>query len=488
MTLRTKVLLPLVFFSALLAGYLYGYWMPLSLETLRGEYRSATERHLDSVAEGLTPLLLARQLDTIHENLDALRDKNRDWTGIELDDAQGRSLYPLNSASSPAANGAGGYVHVLKKQIDHLGLDLGVLTIRVDFSPWLAPAEKRQRELAAILLSVIAAFFVSAGFLLDRLVVRPVNALSQTASELSQGRFDGPLAKCGDDEVGNLVDRFAQMRDAIRGYQADLLKRSEVLKKSKEEVLRLNAELEERVAARTAALEQANKELESFSYSVSHDLRAPLRAIDGFSRILQEEYDEVLGEDGRRYTGTITKNAVRMGQLISDILDFSRMSRSEIAAAPVDMTGLAREVYQEVRDAASAERNIVLRMAGLPAASGDLALLRQVWVNLLSNAVKYSGPRAEAVIEVGSSVDGGENTYWVKDNGVGFDMRYMDKLFGVFQRLHSAEEFEGTGIGLAIVKRIVTRHGGRVWAESKPGEGTAIYFILPAERVEQVPA
>jgi PAS domain S-box-containing protein len=247
----------------------------------------------------------------------------------------------------------------------------------------------------------------------------------------------------------------------------------------------LNQELEQRVASRTAALEEAIKEQEAFSYTVSHDLRAPLRAIDGFARILQEEYASILGEEGRRYTETIGRNAVRMSQLISDILDFSRMSRREIAAEPVDMTELAREVYEEVRGAAPAERNIVLHMASLPPASGDRAMLRQVWVNLISNAVKFTSPQPEALIEVGSSAASGENTYWVKDNGVGFDMRYSDKLFGVFQRLHTADEFEGTGIGLAIVKRVVTRHGGRVWAESKLGKGTTLYFTLPATKEEQ---
>ena len=251
-------------------------------------------------------------------------------------------------------------------------------------------------------------------------------------------------------------------------------------KRVEAELLCLNQELEQRVADRTTALEQVNKELESFSYSVSHDLRAPLRAIDGFSRILREEFDGVLGKDGRRYTETISNNAVRMGQLISDILDFSRMSRRELATGPVDMTELAREVYEEVRAAAPAERNIVLRMGGLPPASGDRAMLRQVWVNLLSNAVKYTSRKPLAVVEVGSSEASGETMYWVKDNGAGFDIRYADKLFGVFQRLHTEEEFEGTGIGLAIVKCIVTRHGGRVWAESELGQGTATYFTLPA--------
>ena len=174
-----------------------------------------------------------------------------------------------------------------------------------------------------------------------------------------------------------------------------------------------------------------------------------------------------------------------MNQLISDILDFSRMSRREIAAAPVDMTALAREVYEEARAAAPAERDIVLRLGELPPTRGDQALLRQVWVNLLSNAIKYTGRRPEAVIEVGASQTGGENIYWVKDNGAGFDMRYAEKLFGVFQRLHSDAEFEGTGIGLAIVKRIVTRHGGRAWAESEVGKGTAMYFALPATGAEK---
>ena len=283
--------------------------------------------------------------------------------------------------------------------------------------------------------------------------------LTWQTQEVAAGDYDQRV-----DFLGEFSVAFNRMASALR---------------EKEQAERQAMEL---LQQRSTALEEANQELESFSYSVSHDLRAPLRAIDGFSRILREECDSQLGDEGRRYTATISQNAERMGQLISDILDFSRMSRREIAMTPVNMTELAREVYEEVRGAAPAERNIVFDMGNLPQASGDRAMLRQVWVNLLSNAVKYSGRRSVAGIEVGSSAAIGENTYWVKDNGAGFDMRCAGKLFGVFQRLHGEAEFEGTGIGLAIVKRIVTRHGGAVWAESTPGAGATFYFTLPAKK------
>jgi len=234
MNLRMKVLLPLAFFSVLLLGYLYGYWIPRSLANIRSEFQSSTERHLDSVAVGLTPLLLGRQLDTIYENLDALRNENSDWISIELKDAQGKSLYPLSSVSTPAAANDQGEVHVLEKRLDYLGMDLGLLTISVDYAPRLSQIEKRDRELAAVMFLVIMAYILSALVVLERLVIRPVNALSKASSELAQNRFEGTLEKTGDDEVGNLVDRFAEMRDAIQGYQTELLQRSQVLKKSEQ--------------------------------------------------------------------------------------------------------------------------------------------------------------------------------------------------------------------------------------------------------------
>jgi len=234
----------------------------------------------------------------------------------------------------------------------------------------------------------------------------------------------------------------------------------------------------EMVRKQAAELEAANKDLESFSFSVSHDLRAPLRAIDGYSNILRDSCGDRLGDEGQRLLEKILENTQRMGTLIEDLLAFSQLGRRPIFAAEIDMEALAREVVDELRSAPGQQvPNCVLKP--LPAGWGDRSLVRQVWLNLLSNAIKFTGTREVPSIELGGSSEDGRNVYYVKDNGAGFDMRYYGKLFGVFQRLHSSKEFPGTGVGLAIVQRVVVRHGGRVWAEGKPGKGATFYFALP---------
>jgi signal transduction histidine kinase len=241
---------------------------------------------------------------------------------------------------------------------------------------------------------------------------------------------------------------------------------------------RLHAQqLEQRVAERTAALDAAYKELESFSYSVSHDLRAPLRAVDGFARMLEEDYGARLDDEGRRLLGVVRSSSQRMSQLIDDLLAFSRVGRQSLGKRHVDMTALAREVVAVLTHGAPAS----IDLFPLPPAMADGTLLRQVWVNLVDNALKYSGKRPDARVEIGGREEPGRLVYWVRDNGVGFDMRYAEKLFGVFQRLHGADEFPGTGVGLAIVQRVVARHGGSVWAEARPGEGACFYFSLPGD-------
>jgi light-regulated signal transduction histidine kinase (bacteriophytochrome) len=230
-----------------------------------------------------------------------------------------------------------------------------------------------------------------------------------------------------------------------------------------------------RAEDRTAELAAANKELDAFSYSVSHDLRAPLRAVDGYSRMIEEDYGERLDAEGRRLLAVVRDSSQRMGRLIDDLLGLSRAGRAKLAPATVDMAALVREVQGE----AGGESHASVELGDIPKGFGDRALLKQVWVNLMQNAFKYSAKRDRPRIEVGGSSDGAETVYWVRDNGVGFDMKYYHKLFGVFQRLHRADEFPGTGIGLAIVKRVVARHGGRVWGEGRLGEGAAFFFALP---------
>jgi PAS domain S-box-containing protein len=253
-------------------------------------------------------------------------------------------------------------------------------------------------------------------------------------------------------------------------------------KRAEAAVRELNTELEQRVIQRTAELENANKELEAFSYSVSHDLRAPLRAVDGFSQAVVEDFGPQLPEEGRHYLKTIREGAQKMGALIDDLLTFSRLSRLPLNKRSVNTKRIVDETLAELGFPV-AERKIDMRIAELPPSVGDSALLKQLWLNLLSNALKYTQRRDSAVIEVGCSREGekDENVFFVRDNGTGFDMRYADKLFGVFQRLHRAEEFEGTGVGLAIVQRIVHRHGGRIWAEAALDKGATFYFTLEGE-------
>jgi two-component system sensor kinase len=249
--------------------------------------------------------------------------------------------------------------------------------------------------------------------------------------------------------------------------------------RAQESIRKLNVELEERVRERTRELQEANRELEAFSYSVSHDLRAPLRAIDGYARILVEDHATQFDAEGERVLGTICAQARHMGRLIDDLLAFARAGRQELIVGRVDMAALARAVGAEVAQQ-DAGRAATLAVAALPPARGDERLLRQVLTNLLANAWKFTRATPDAHIEVGARGEAGAVTYFVRDNGAGFDMAYADKLFGVFQRLHSAEEFEGTGVGLALVQRIVQRHGGRVWAEATVNGGATFYFTLSA--------
>ncbi|MCI0540883.1 MAG: PAS domain S-box protein [Verrucomicrobiales bacterium] len=283
---------------------------------------------------------------------------------------------------------------------------------------------------------------------------------------LADGELIGSLSL----GTNRLSDLTAKHLEVARGV-ADGLAIAVQQARLHEQIEQHAAELEQRVAERTA-------ELEAFSYSVSHDLRTPLLTIDGFSRMLLEDYSGGLDAEGQRLLKTICSNSQNMGRLIDDLLAFSRLGRQEMRPAEIEMSELARTVCTELQ-ATAPERKLQFRLQPLPPAHGDPAMIRQVFVNLISNAIKFTGPRDVAMIEVGAVEEENHNVYFVKDNGVGFEMKYADKLFGVFQRLHRDDEFAGTGVGLAFVQRIIQRHGGRVWAEGKAGAGATVYFTLP---------
>jgi signal transduction histidine kinase len=295
------------------------------------------------------------------------------------------------------------------------------------------------------------------GLVLSRRITTPLVRVTEAAEAVAESRSLVRVEVDREDEIGRLADSFNAMAKKV-------------------ELGRLDLEL--RVETQTSELRAANRELEAFSYSVSHDLRAPLRAIAGFVQILEEDHSAALDPTARHHLQRVRINAHRMGELIDDLLAFSRIGRSTMLRQHVDVAAMARAAAEEA--IAASGRAIDLTIEPLPPCQGEAALLNQVFANLLSNAVKFTSKVEHPAITIGSTPSGSETAYFVRDNGVGFDDRYAEKLFGVFQRLHRSDEFEGTGVGLAIVHRIITRHGGRVWAEGRINGGATFYFTMPS--------
>ncbi|BCO27598.1 sensor histidine kinase RcsC [Rhodoferax lithotrophicus] len=478
MSLRTKVLLPLAFFSVLLMGYLYGYWMPQALENSRAEYRHATERHLDSVVVGLTPLLLGHQLDTIYENLDALKDKNRDWIDIELDDAQGQSLYPLLKPKTQAGEPHAAEVHLLEKPMDYLGMNLGTLRVKVDFVPWLTHIEAQFHTLQVAMFVMIMAFVLSAWFVLERLVIRPVDALSKAASDLAQNRFEGPpLEKSGDDEVGHLVDRFTEMRAAIHDNQAALQRYKNQLE---ETVQQRTSEL---LLARDAA-QAANKAKSAFLANMSHELRTPLNAILGFSSMMRRDPDVPALQHAN--LDIINRSGEHLLTLINDVLEVAKIEagRMQLEIASFDLGSMVRDVVDMMQMRAQ-EKGLQLLIdqdSEFPRyIKGDEARLRQILVNLVSNAVKFT-EQGGVTLRLGVKQNSRQHLLIeVEDSGPGISAEDQKRLFEPFVQLAEGSSQRGTGLGLTITRQFVELMGGEVSMDSTVGKGSLFRVNLPLE-------
>ncbi|HWA24142.1 MAG TPA: ATP-binding protein [Lacunisphaera sp.] len=468
--IRQKLMLILLVTSAvvmlLMRGAFFAYEYVI--------FRQTTLRHLATLGEILaansTAALAFENPDDAAEILSALKAE-RHVLAAALFDRQGRVFARYAPAAPadpiPASPGPDGYrfvgahlvgfqaVMVQERRLGTLFLRFDSGTILREFMWGSLPI-----VLGVMALVLLAAYLLSR--VLQRQISTPILALAESARAVSERRdYTARAPALGRDELGLLTEAFNQMLGQIHDLTRDL---------------------EQRVAQRTTELEAANKELEAFSYSVSHDLRAPLRHIDGFAGMLVKSDGAKLSTKGQGYLGHISASAKQMGALIDDLLVFSRMGRTEMQFASVDLQQLTEETIKGL-ELETQQRNIRWKKGELPVVPGDLPMLRQVFVNLLSNAVKYTRPRDPAEIEIGCQPGSPEEiVIFIRDNGVGFDMKYATKLFGVFQRMHRSEDFEGTGIGLANVRRIVLRHGGRIWAESAPEAGATFYFTLPRQR------
>src|SRR5438876_1670054 len=470
--------LVLLLTTAAFAGYQYWSLRQRTLDAL-------SVRGRITAANSTASLAFANEADA-RELLSALR-VDPHMVAAVLYDKRGHvfAAYPANVAGDavPAAPGADGYrfEHGLLigfQPVEEAGSQrLGTLYLASDLK-----AVYDTFRLSGIIGLAVLAVALLAAYLLSRMlqgtISQPLLALAETAKAVSTRQdYSVRAPQLGADELGVLTDAFNQMLGRIEDQ-------NRALRESKEG-------LEQRVADRTKELEHrnealrrnaaellaANNELDAFAYSVSHDLRAPLRSIDGFSQVLLEDYATQLGDGGRDSLQRVRAASQRMATLIDDLLKLARVTRAEMRTEPVDLSAMARDIVVDIQRAAP-DRPVEFAITPGLEAQGDSRLLRVVLDNLLRNGWKYSSKRPQARVEFNALEENGERVFVVKDNGAGFDMRYADKLFGVFQRLHSAAEFEGTGVGLATVRRIITRHGGRIWAEGAVDRGATFYFTL----------
>jgi signal transduction histidine kinase len=466
MPIRWKLVLIALLTTALVQLFAGVILSVYDSQVFRAQKSHEVEAEAAILASSVTAALTFGDVKVAHEYLDALKANaaieaagvyGPDGALFTSYDRDGGASQPVPARAQPIGQYFHGDQLTVFAPVIEGTTALGSVYLRAAITPvWI-----RLRHYGGIVLLTLAGSLMIAvpiSMYLNRSISGRIHEIAVAAARITAGDLTQDIAPTEQpDEVGRLCTAFRQMVKSLR---------------------ETNAELERRVRLRTADLAAANKELEAFSYSVSHDLRAPLRAIDGFSLMIEEDYAGRLDAEGNRLLSVVRSNAHRMGTLIDDLLAFSKLGRQSTNSVHIDMTELAREVCLEIQATPSSSR-VEFDIASVPAARGDRPMLKQVWANLLSNAVKYSATRDRPAVKVSGEATESDVIYRICDNGVGFDMRYYDKLFGVFQRLHASAEFSGSGVGLAIVQRIIVRHGGHVWAEGEVDVGATFFFSLP---------
>ena len=433
-------------------------------------YRASVSRNLivqaNTIALNAVPALRFDDPDSARETLSALSaDENIISAAI------------TRPGGEPFASYVGTHSGGRRIDMDHPivseGEQLGTVHLAYSLDELYSDAARYALIAAIVLvLSVLVAMIAARG--IQRSITRPVARLAEAAAQVSRDQnYAVRVEPTGaDDELGLLVNTFNEMLARIQARESEV-------EAGNQRYERLTEELERRVEQRTAELQATNKELEAFTYSVSHDLRAPLRRIDGFAKLLVDEFSTELPEEARHYLSRVRDGARQMGLLVDDLLNLARLGRQDVKLQVAGLSSIVQRVTTALnRDTEG--RDIAWHIQPLPFVECDPSLIEVVFTNLLSNAVKYTRPRAHAVIQVGSIEQNGHPVIYVRDNGVGFSMKYADKLFGVFQRLHRAEDFEGTGVGLATVQRILHKHSGAIWAEAELDKGACFYFTLGA--------
>ncbi|MBS1160292.1 MAG: domain S-box [Proteobacteria bacterium] len=494
--LRQKLLIPLLVVSALVGGYIYGFWIPSSLRQAEEVQLKLIERHLDSVAEGLIPLLLGNELGTIHSNLGALQEKNSEWRSVRLLNAQGQQLYPLLTGKSGLSTAPSAHQKTISRPIGYLDMALGNLEVSVDMAPFLADEEERHQVLLLTQIGVLLILTLTIGFLLEITVIQPAKHLAKAARALARREFEAPLPSTGDDEIGALVTSFAAMRQDLKGYRDELLREIGERKLAEENLQHQHEHLEEMVHQRTQELERARDAAEAaniakstFLTNMSHEIRTPLNAITGMAHLIRRSGMTAQQEERLDKIDTAGQHLL---EIINAVLDLSKIEAGKftLEESDVRLSSIIANVASIISYPARHKNLQIVVDTQVPnyPLIGDPTRLQQALLNYATNAVKFTETGSVTLRTRLESEDASSLLlrFEVRDTGIGIPPETLGKLFSVFEQADNSttRKYGGTGLGLAITQKLAELMGGGTGVESTPGVGSRFWFTVRLKKGE----